>query len=145
VRTLSRRGLPLLGAVLALAVAVASPGAARAVTLHVATPYVDAAVRALAGDPVYLDPDPRTLPVDAGVLRAALRAEDGPTVVVAVLPAAAARDTGGDPAALPGVIAAALARPPTVVVVTGRRPYAASTRLPHDRLAAALERGSNQG
>ncbi|HMA47998.1 MAG TPA: hypothetical protein VKP11_12530 [Frankiaceae bacterium] len=138
-RTPSRRASPLLGAVLALAVAVGSSGTARAAARSVATPYVDAAVRALADDPVYLDPDPRTLPVDARVLRAALRGEGGP-VVVAVLPAAAARDTGGDPAALPGAIAAALARPPTVVVVAGRWAYAASTQLPPDRLAAALER-----
>ncbi|HMA47999.1 MAG TPA: hypothetical protein VKP11_12535, partial [Frankiaceae bacterium] len=129
--SLARRPSALLLAGLLAALVAGLPigpatGAARAQPAGA----VDRAAAALRGDPVYVDPAAEGAGVvDAGRVRQAV---GGAPVVVAVLPAAARQEVGGDPGALPRAIGA---RVPgrTVVVLCGRSLRAGSPLLPAGR------------
>ena len=92
-----------------------------------AASYVDTAVAQLRSDPVYVDPTAELASqVDANAVRAKIRSSSSP-VVVAVLPAAAAQEVGGDQ--LPARIGSQLGGSVTVAVVAGTLFRAASSAL----------------
>jgi hypothetical protein len=80
-----------------------------------------------------------TSTIDMLAVQQAVRAV--PQLRVAVLPAAAAAEAGGDPAAVPGLLSARIGRGGTVLVLVGNDLEAASTTLSptdlHDALVAA--------
>jgi hypothetical protein len=95
---------------------------------------------ALAIDPLYVSTAPGTPGVVAGDVRGALP----PDVYVAVLPAAAADQVGGETAALPGAILGRLSRPGTVLVLAGRELDGASRTQRIDRLQSVLDDARSQ-
>jgi hypothetical protein len=118
-----RRPAPLV--LLAVLLAVLLPvGAARAAVL-------DDAARALATDPVYVAPGarPGLTPAEADALRRRIERGDAGPVYVAVLPASALAEAGGDPAEVTRLLARRLGRPGTYVTVAGGRFRAGSTDL----------------
>lgn len=92
--------------------------------------YVDRAVSRLGRDPVYVDAGARNALPAASVtaLRNRVRQADTP-IYVAVLPAAALREAGGNADRLAQAIASALRGGGTVAVSAGRRTGAASNTL----------------
>jgi hypothetical protein len=92
---------------------------------------------ALGRDPLYVSTAPGTPPVVAGDVRGALP----PDVYVAVLPASAAAQVGGEAAALPGAILGGLTRPGTVLVLVGDTVEGASRTQNVDRLQQVLNDG----
>jgi len=88
----------------------------------------------LAADPLYVSTAPGTPDVIAGDVRGALP----PDVAVAVLPASAADQVGGEAAALPGAILGRLSRGGTVLVLAGSELDGASRTQPADRIQQVL-------
>ena len=122
-----RRLAPLLLLLVPLVVAV--PAAAQA--------QIDAAVRALRSDPVYVAPGAELAPTPAqrDRIEAAIARADTP-VFVAILPAAARREAGGSASELDRRIGTGVHEPGTYAVVAGDQFRAASTVLPRGRAAA---------
>lgn len=89
---------------------------------------------ALAVDPVYVSTAPGTPDVVGGDIRGALP----PGVTVAVLPASAAGQVGGEAAALPGAILGKLPRAGSVLVLAGSELDGASRTQPYDQIQQAL-------
>jgi hypothetical protein len=82
---------------------------------------LDRAADALALDPVYVDPGAERAisESDAEDLRQAISESDAGPIYIAVLPAAAAREAGGDPGAALGEIARAVGESGTYAAVIG--------------------------
>ncbi|MGI8606386.1 MAG: hypothetical protein ACR2L0_04425, partial [Gaiellaceae bacterium] len=121
-----RSALTLLVAT-ALAVVAAGPaGAAEELT---------SAADALARDPVYVAPaaERRIAEADAERLRDRIEAKDAGPLYVAILPASAAREAGGDAEQVLEALAQELQRDGTYVVVVGDQFRAASTVLESGR------------
>jgi hypothetical protein len=94
----------------------------------------------LQTDPLYVSTAPGTAAVAAGDVRGTLP----PNVYVAVLPAAAAAQVRGEPAAVPGAILGRLGRPGSVLALVGRTLEAASRTEPADQVQEALGDGRQQ-
>jgi hypothetical protein len=120
-----RRLLLVLSAALALAPAA-----------H-AGEQLDAAVRALASSPVYVaaDAKPTLTSAEQRELRAAISSAGGGPVYVAVLPASARDEAGGDSGELVRRLGDQAHEPGTYAVVAGGQFRAASTSLPKGRAA----------
>ncbi len=120
--------------------APASPATAQVTSL-------DAAASALRNDvAVYVDSAAeQAATIDRDRLRALVRDAKSP-IFVAVLPAAAAGETNGDPGALPTALGNMVRRDGTYAVLVGDRFYAASTLLPPGEaqsLASAATRNAS--
>ena len=109
-----------------------------------AGPIVDRAVSALGSDPVYVAPDakPTITPADASVLRSDIESDHSGPTYIAVLPAAARNEEGGDPTSVALAVGRALGSG-TVAVVVGGQFRAASSVLARGE-AAALSRQAFQ-
>ena len=120
----------MIALLVAAALAVPSPGPAGGT--------LSSAAAVLRSDPVYVSPAV-TESIDSLAVQQAVRSV--PQLRVAVLPATAAAEAGGDPAAVPGVLSAGIGRGGTVLVLVGNDLEAASTTLGptdvHDALVAA--------
>lgn len=120
----------MIGLLIAAALVVPTPG-------PVGTGLSTAAT-ALRSAPVYVAPA-ETSTIDLLAVQQAVRSV--PQVQAAVLPATAAAEAGGDPAAVPGVLASRTGRGGTLLVLVGNDLEAASTTLRatavQDALAAA--------
>ena len=129
------RRLSLAFAALLVLVAVAVPPAG-------AGPLVDRAVEELASDPVYVDPSAERAISDAEAARLRDRigeADAGPTYI-AILPAVAAREAGGDASGVLVSIRRALDRPGTYAVVVGDAFRAGSDFLPRGEASELADR-----
>ena len=95
---------------------------------------LDAAAQALRNNPVFVDGAVRVenIPLDVDRLRARARRSDTP-IFVAVLPAAAAEETGGEPGRVPATLAQKTGLRGTYAVLVGRSFRAASNVLPTGR------------
>jgi len=113
---------------LATALAVVAAGTAGAAG-------ITEAADALARDPVYVDPaaERAISEADAERLRDRIEAKDAGPLYIAILPAAAAREAGGDAEQVLEAIAQKLQRDGTYVVVVGDQFRAASTVLESGR------------
>ena len=137
-----RLGLLLLLATVLAVVVAGSAGAAGVIT---------EAAAALAGDPVYVDPaaERAISEADAERLRDRIEAKDAGPLYVAILPASAAREAGGDAEQVLAAIAQDLRRDGTYVVVVGDQFRAASTVLESGRAReladAAFRESRDQG
>jgi hypothetical protein len=82
---------------------------------------LDAATESLRQDPVYVDPEAERAISDrqAESLRQAIAREDAGPLYVAILPAAAANEAGGDPEAALRELAVAVEEPGTYAVIVG--------------------------
>ena len=80
--------------------------------------YVDQAAAALRSDPVYVAPDANAAWADVAALRARVNGSAVP-VYLAILPAAALGETGGDKAELARAVAGQLGRPGVYLVAAG--------------------------
>ena len=115
-----------------------------------AGPIADAASAALRREPVFVHPDAeRTISADErGRLTAKVNALT-PPVFIAVLPAAAVDEVGGDAAALPAELGRATGLRGTYAVVAGNSFRAASNALPSgaagDAATAAFREASGRG
>lgn len=120
----------MIALLLAAALAVPTPGSLGG--------SLSSAATVLRADPVYVAPAEANT-IDSLAVQQAVRSV--PQLRVAVLPAAAAAEAGGDPAAVPGVLSAGIGRGGTVLVLVGNDLEAASTTLGptdvHDALVAA--------
>ena len=125
---------PFFATLLALLAAAVVPPAA------VAGELIDRAVAGLREDPVYVDPASRQLGAAAAErLRERIRRARAEPLYVAVLRAAALRETRGDGGEVLQALADGLRRPGTYAVVVGSQFRAGSTVLPRGT-AAALAR-----
>lgn len=117
-----------LSLLLATALAVVAAGTAGAAG-------ITEAADALARDPVYVDPaaERAISEADAERLRDRIEAKDAGPLYIAILPAAAAREAGGDAEQVLEAIAQKLQRDGTYVVVVGDQFRAASTVLESGR------------
>jgi MYXO-CTERM domain-containing protein len=108
-----------------LVVALAFAPAASAAT------YLDQTAEALRSDPVYVDPDAEATvsAADAARLRDRIANSDGGPIYVAVVPAAARNEAGGDATDWLRMLANRLGRPGTYAVVVGNQFRAGSTIL----------------
>jgi hypothetical protein len=97
---------------------------------------LELAASALKTRDVYVGPGAPT--VDESRLTSAIGALTGPPIKVAVLPASAANEVGGNPAALPGQISFLVGQGGTVVVLAGQQVFAASTVVNGANLDAEL-------
>ncbi|MCA1692736.1 MAG: hypothetical protein LC733_11265, partial [Actinobacteria bacterium] len=126
--------------IVALALAVLSAGPARA---QAEQPVLDRAAAALRAEPVYVDGAAELgQDVDADRLVQRIRQREAP-VYIAVLPASAAGEAGGNASAMPQALARKVGLAGTYGVVTGRSFRAGSTNLPTGR-AAGLASASFQ-
>ena len=120
----------MIALLVAAALAVPTPGSVGG--------SLSSAATVLRSDPVYVAPA-ETKTIDSLAVQQAVRSV--PQLRVAVLPAAAAAEAGGDPAAVPGVLSAGIGRGGTVLVLVGNDLEASSTTLGptdvHDALVAA--------
>jgi hypothetical protein len=116
-----RRFLLLVLLVLTCGLGAAGPAAAAGV--------IDTAGQALASDPVYVAPGAeKTLSAaDAAALRRRIERGDAGPVYVAVLPAAAIDEAGGDPAEVVHRLSQAVGRRGTYAAISGRSFRAGST------------------
>jgi hypothetical protein len=108
-----------------------------AATLAAATPahaqgVIDTAARALTRDPVYAAPDakPSLTAAEAAALRRRIERGDAGPVYVALLPASAVDEAGGDPGEVVRRLATAVGRPGTYAGISGGRFRAGSTTVP---------------
>lgn len=108
----------MIALLVAAALAVPTPGPAAG--------GLSTAATALRSDPVYVAPA-ETNTIDVLAVGQAVRSV--PQVQVAVLPAAAAAEAGGDAAAVPGVLSSRTGRGGTLLVLVGNDLEAASTTL----------------
>jgi hypothetical protein len=108
----------MIALLVAAALAVPTPGATGA--------GLSTAANALRTDPVYVETS-QAKTIDVLAVEQAVRSV--PEVQVAVLPAAAAAEAGGDPAAVPGALAGGVGRGGTLLVLVGNDLEAASTTL----------------
>jgi len=92
--------------------------------------YIDRAASALATDPVYVDPT-ATYHVDAGALTREIESQGGGPVYIAVLPAAALTEGGGDATGVIDQLHNALGRRGVYAAVVGNHFRAESTDLPN--------------
>jgi hypothetical protein len=133
-----RRARPLLAVPIGLVLVglLASPAAAGR--------YVDRAAAGLRRDPVYVDSAARSAVPAASVpkLRDRVRRAKTP-IYLAVLPAAALNEAGGDPDRLAQAVEAAMGRGGTVAVSAGGRTGAASNTL-DPGIAASEARAASQ-
>jgi hypothetical protein len=140
-----------VAALLLAIVAIAGPAVAAPVPVGTTTPSdssaadaratdVASVARALETDPLYASTAPGTPSVNAGDVRGAVPRD----VYIAVLPAAAAAQTGGESAALPGAILGELQRPGTVLVLVGRDLVGSSRSQSFDRLQQVLTDARNR-
>jgi hypothetical protein len=111
----------MIGLLIAAAIAVPTPGPAGSGSSGLAT-----AASALRSDPVYVATTEAGT-IDIVAVQQAVRSV--PQLQVAVLPAATAAEAGGDPAAVPGVLASRTGRGGTLLVLVGNDLEAASTTL----------------
>lgn len=119
----------LFPVVLALLLALAAPASGQVSTL-------DAAAQALRSNPVYVDSAAeRARDVSADRLRDRIRGGDSP-IFIAVLPAAAAQETGGEPGLLPSTLGRRVGLRGTYAVLAGNSFRAASNVLPAGRAEA---------
>jgi hypothetical protein len=131
-----RRAVPAAAAVAllvpALLVGLAGPA--------MAGPWVDRAAGNLRGDPVYVNPSARpTLSLlEAEQVRTRI-ALAGTPVYVAVLPAQALGEAGGDGNRLAAMVAAAVGRPGTYLVVAGGEEGAGSNTLTRGQAAGSAQ------
>lgn len=135
-----RRVLAPLLALFVLALLVMAGGAASAADAPPGgsgTTDVAQVAAALNSDPLFVSTAPGTPAVAAGDVRGALPSD----VYVAVLPASAAAQVGGETAALPGAILGGLTRPGTVLVLVGNTIEGASRTQNVDRLQQVLNDG----
>ncbi len=126
---------------LVLLVALA-PGTARARAI------VDGAATALARDPAYVAPDAEHTisPREARDLRRRIEAASAGPIYVAILPARALAEEGGDTGEVLRALRSSLGRRGTYAVVAGNHFRAASTVLPAGPLAtAAIEEHGDEG
>jgi MYXO-CTERM domain-containing protein len=130
---------------LVVALALAFPAGASA------GPIVDQAAQALASNPVYVHPDAeRTLsPEDADRLRARIASSGAGPLYVAILPAAARNEAGGDATEVIPQLARALDRRGTYAVVVGGQFRAGSNVLERGQAArvatGAFEEHGDEG
>jgi hypothetical protein len=119
-----RRALTCALLVLIAALVAATPAPAQGV--------IDTAARALASDPVYVAPDaqPSLPPAEAASLRRRVERGDAGPVYVALLPASALDEAGGDPAEVVSRLARAVGRPGTYAAISGGRFRAGSSTVP---------------
>jgi hypothetical protein len=137
VNVVARRARPVLVAAAVVLALVSGAGAAVAQTV------IDTAAESLRRDPVYVDPAAeRASQVDAGRLRQRIRSGDTP-IFVAVLPAAAVAEAGGDPGQLAARLGQRVGVAGTYAVLAGNSFRAASNVLPA-RTAASLATSSFQ-
>lgn len=118
----------------ALAAATPTPAASSASGTAPADTDIGTVAAALGVDPLYISQAPGTPDVAAADVRGALPAD----VYVAVLPVSAAKQVGGEVAALPGAILGRLTRPGTVLVLAGKDLEGASRTQSFDRLQTVL-------
>jgi hypothetical protein len=121
--------------VVVLLVLGAVPAAAQTATQ---TAVIDEAAAALKRDPVFVHPAAdtgRAGQVDADRVREAIE-KSGEPVFVAILPAEAASEAGGNPAQVPAVLGERTGLTGTYAVVTGSSFRAASNALPRGRAGA---------
>lgn len=140
----------LLGVVLVAVVAAGAPALAATAPTPAASSAssgtgtadtdIGTVATALGVDPLYISTAPGTPDVVAGDVRGALPAD----VYVAVLPASAAKQVGGEVAALPGAILGRLTRPGTVLVLAGKELEGASRTQSYDRLQTVLSDARNR-
>src|SRR3954468_7775095 len=104
---------------------------------------IDTAARALASDPVYVAPDakPSLTAAEAAALRRRIERGDAGPVYVAILPAAAVDEAGGDAGEVVSRLANAVGRRGTYAAISGGRFRAGSFTVPGAGRAAteALE------
>ncbi len=133
--TVKRRGgIVLVTLLLSLVAGVGGAGAQTA---------LDQAASTLRSDPVYVDPDAeRASQVDTGRLRELIRSGDTP-IFVAVLPAAAVDEAGGDPGRLAALVGERVGLAGTYAVLAGNSFRAASNVIP-SRTVASLASSSFQ-
>jgi hypothetical protein len=128
------RAIPMLAAVLLMFLIGVSSAQAG--------PVVNRAASALGSDPVYVAPDarPSITPAEAAMLRSDIaRDHSGPTYI-AILPASAGNEEGGDPTAVALAIGRAIGSG-TVAVVVGGKFRAVSSVLPRGDAAALSREG----
>jgi hypothetical protein len=120
--------------VLLVVVVLVAPAAARA------QGAVDRAAEALRASPVYVDPQAEEAlsPAQAAKLRQAIAGSPEP-IYVAILPARAARETGGSAAGVLRALHDVLGRDGTYAVVVGNQFRAGSTDLPRGAAAEAAD------
>jgi hypothetical protein len=113
----------LLLALLLLTGALGAAGPARAAGV------IDSAAQALGSDPVYVAPGAQTTlsDADAAALRRRIERGDAGPVYVAVLPASAIDEAGGDPAEVVRRLAQAVGRRGTYAAISGKSFRAGST------------------
>ena len=138
--TVTRRGgIVLVALLLVLVAGVGGAGAQTAVDQAA----LDQAASTLRSDPVYVDPAAeRGSQVDAGRLRELIRSGDTP-IFVAVLPAAAVDQAGGDPGRLAALVGERVGLAGTYAVLAGNSFRAASNVIP-SRTVASLASSSFQ-
>ncbi len=137
-----RRRWPVRLALLLLLVLVPAAGPAVAQTA-VAQSAVDQAADALRRDPVYVDPAAEMAGrVDAERLREVIRSGDA-AIFVAVLPAAAVDEAGGDPGQLAALLGRRSGLAGTYAVLAGDKFRAASNVIP-SRTVGSLATSSFQ-
>ena len=92
---------------------------------------IEGAVSALRSSPVYVDPaaDPKLSDRQASALRDRIETQRAGPMYVAVLPASALDEAGGDPAAVAERVANGIGARATYVVVTGRHVEAGGSVL----------------
>jgi hypothetical protein len=133
----------LLLALLTLAAGLAGAPAANAQGV------IDTAARALASDPVYVAPGakPSLTTAEAAALRRRIERGDAGPVYVAILPASAIDEAGGDPGEVVSRLAAAVGRRGTYAAISGGRFRAGSFTVPGAARAAteALVAHRDQG
>ncbi|MDX6646132.1 MAG: hypothetical protein QOK40_1859, partial [Miltoncostaeaceae bacterium] len=133
----------LLLALLTLAAGLAAAPAANAQGV------IDTAARALASDPVYVAPGakPSLTMAEVAALRRRIERGDAGPVYVAILPASAIDEAGGDPAEVVSRLAAAVRRRGTYAAISGGRFRAGSFTVPGAGRAAteALVAHRDQG
>ena len=110
---------------------------------------IDTAARALASDPVYVAPDakPSLTAAEAAALRRRIERGDAGPVYVAILPAAAVDEAGGDAGEVVSRLANAVGRRGTYAAISGGRFRAGSFTVPGAGRAAteALEAHRDDG
>lgn len=129
------RAIPLLAVLLMFLIGVPSAQAG---------PVVNRAASALSSDPVYVAPDarPSVTSAEAAMLRSDIAKDHSGPTYIAILPASAGNEEGGDPTAVALAIGRALGSG-TVAVVVGGEFRAVSSVLPRGD-AAALSRQAFQ-
>jgi hypothetical protein len=142
-----RLALPLVSLAVVVGVVAAAPPAW---TQTQGGPLLERAAGALPRDPVYVDPE-RAQEVDAAAADRLRRriAQHGAPVFIAVLPASAVEEVGGQPNEVPVVLGRKVGLAGTYAVVAGNSFRAASSTLPSGQAGAlataAFQAHRNEG